>query len=84
MLHYKALNVLFQRSLEYPEFTSEAQRVCDVVNALHTDLHLTLSDYVLVLVAMKLVREGSKHKEDNLIDAINYLSLLNDVERLSD
>ena len=40
---------------------------------------LTDIDCAKVLIAVKLVRESYKHKEDNLIDACGYLKLLNDL-----
>jgi hypothetical protein len=71
----KASRVLEERSLEYPPFPVEADRVCKALKILW-DIDLTPEQYTKVLVTMKLCREGKKHKADNITDGINYLGFL--------
>ena len=68
--------ILAERSAEYPSFRKEAAKVCGAFNALYPDAALTHEQYTLLLVLMKLGRETSRHKRDNIVDAINYLSFL--------
>ncbi len=50
------------------------------------DIHFTLygEDYTeqqlaQIMVSMKLAREKNKHKEDNIIDVINYLDIVEEL-----
>ena len=45
---------------------------------------LSAADCTKVLIALKLVRESVKHKEDNLIDLAAYSKILNDIEEYND
>jgi len=47
-----------------------------------TTKELTAKDIIIVLLAVKLVRESYKHKRDNLVDLAGYSKLLNDIEEL--
>ena len=38
------------------------------------------SDVGLLMAALKLVREAHKHKDDNLVDAVGYLSIVSKLE----
>lgn len=75
-IHEDAKAILGQRSSEYPDFKDEAARVCKVVNAIFPNLELTVQQYTVILICMKLARETRKHKRDNLLDLINYVSFL--------
>ena len=44
-----------------------------------TSKELSPSDCIKVLMAVKMVRESFKHKEDNLIDLCGYAELLNQI-----
>lgn len=46
-----------------------------------TDNILKPSDAVMMMVLFKLAREENKHKEDNIVDAIAYLVLYNNLIR---
>lgn len=75
-IHQDALDILKQRSTEYPAFADEAARVCNTFNALYPDANLSPDQYTVLLVCMKLCRQTRKHKRDNLLDMINYISFL--------
>ena len=38
--------------------------------------HITPSECVMVLIAVKLARESHMHKRDNIVDACGYLEIL--------
>ena len=44
-----------------------------------TKIKLTARDYAMLMVCMKLSRESNAHKEDNLLDAVGYIAILNDL-----
>jgi len=39
------------------------------------------SDVGLLMAALKLAREAHKHKDDNLVDAVGYLSIVSMLEK---
>lgn len=78
-LQAEAQAILEARSKEYPPFEDEADRVCSVANALYPGLELSPIQYAFILLAMKLCRETRRHKRDNLIDAVNYLSFIDEL-----
>ena len=39
------------------------------------------SDVGVLMAALKLVRQAHKHKEDNLVDAVGYLSIVSMLEK---
>lgn len=78
-IHDEAKAILRQRSTEYPDFSDEADRVCKVVNALYPHMEMTTDQYTTILICMKLARQTRRHKRDNLLDLVNYISFL-DVE----
>ena len=45
-----------------------------------TGKKITAKDMYMCLVALKLSRQSYNHKEDNLLDAVAYLSSLNEYE----
>ena len=68
--------ILRQRGEKRPNFPREAERVCTAFKAV-TGIELNASQYGLLLVCMKLVREGhGTHDRDNLLDAVGYLALV--------
>lgn len=42
-------------------------------------VEITPHQYILCMIAMKLVRESGKHKRDNIIDLIGYAQLADDL-----
>ena len=67
--------ILEERGKEYPPFKQEAERVCSALRVLW-GIELSPAQYTQVLMTMKLCREGSRHKKDNLVDLVAYTSFL--------
>jgi uncharacterized protein DUF6378 len=69
-----------ERASQYGSFKTNAKRILDIYRAVKQNgLVETESDVAIFLVALKLGREGTKHKRDNLIDACGYLELLDEL-----
>lgn len=75
----EAAAILSERSGRYPSFVAESERVCEAVNAILPGFGLTPSRYALVLMVMKLVREGHAHWRDNLLDFVGYAARLDEI-----
>lgn len=58
---------------KYPAFTDSMRNVAVVASVLLRK-EITPYDVCIVMVALKLDRDGHHHKKDNLFDAIAYLS----------
>jgi uncharacterized protein DUF6378 len=68
------------RASQYGSFKTNAKRILDIYRAVKQNgLVETESDVAIFLIALKLGREGTKHKRDNLIDACGYLELLDEL-----
>ena len=63
-----------ERQKQYGSAGDSIQLTCDILD-LNFGIKLTVSDFAKVLVALKLAREKFQHKDDNIIDAINYLAI---------
>ena len=76
----KANEIVNQRSEEkermYGPFDKSMIIAADLAS-LMTGKNFTAPDMYLCMVAIKLSRESSSHKEDNLLDAVAYLGALN-------
>ena len=62
------------RQEQYGEATNSIKLGCHLLSNMF-GIELTPKEYCLVLVSLKLSRERYQHKEDNIIDAINYLAI---------
>jgi len=75
----KAKNILFgERDSDYGDFVKNFKEISEISKIL-TRKDLTPEDCCKVLIAVKLAREGYKHKEDNLIDLCGYANILNEI-----
>lgn len=66
------------RDSDYGSSKESFKRISSLASLI-TNKELTDIDCAKVLIAVKLVRESYKHKEDNLVDACGYLKILNDL-----
>ena len=75
----KAKEVLFgDRDTDYGDFIQNFKEISQIATVLCRK-ELTSEDCCRVLMAVKLAREGYKHKEDNLIDLCGYANILNEI-----
>ena len=60
-----------EKSRQYGPFEEGMQRAAQILNGDATVMYKAL-------IALKLSRESYNHKEDNLLDAVAYMSSMND------
>jgi hypothetical protein len=63
-----------ERQKQYGSANDSIQHACDILDKLFS-IKLTKKEFCYVLVALKLSREKANHKDDNIIDCINYLAM---------
>lgn len=77
----EAKKIVYDRSEEktrqYGDFHQGMERSAQIFNGM-TGLNLTAIEMYKALIALKLSRESFNHKEDNLLDAVAYMSSMND------
>jgi hypothetical protein len=77
----EANKIINERSEEkermYGPFQEGMERAADIFNGM-TGLKITAVEMYKALIALKLSRESYNHKEDNLLDAVAYMSSMND------
>lgn len=67
---------LEDRSDQYDESDLTNERAAKIASVMSNRL-ITVRDMYNMEIALKLARQAYRHKEDNILDAINYLVLLN-------
>jgi hypothetical protein len=76
----KANEIVFERAQEkereYGPFEEGMEKASKIATQL-CNKEITNKDMYMCMVALKLSREAYNHKEDNLLDAVAYLSSLN-------
>lgn len=60
------------RTADYGDVLFNLKRISDISSNI-TGVAMSGSDVAAVLLSVKLARESFHHKEDNIVDAINYL-----------
>lgn len=71
----KAADIADERNDEYGEASANFRRIQETLKT-SLGLELTLPELCKVMVATKLGRNLHLHKEDNILDAINYLAMM--------
>lgn len=66
-----------EKSRQYGPFEEGMQRAAQILNGM-TGLNVDATLMYKALIALKLSRESYNHKEDNLLDAVAYMSSMND------
>ena len=64
-----------EKERQYGDFEEGMKRAAKIAQGC-TGLPITDKHMYLILVALKLSREGYNHKQDNILDAIAYLGAL--------
>ena len=67
----KCLSIFKERGKQYGDVYKDFRRVSDILY-ITRGLTLKPSQIIEVMIAVKDSRERNKHKEDNIIDKINY------------
>ena len=63
-----------ERQGEYGHSSDSLKSICGIAESVF-GIELTPEELALVFVSAKLSRESYKHKDDNIIDCINYLAI---------
>ena len=56
------------RQSDYGDAANNFDRIAAIVNSVYPELNITSQQCCMVMIAVKLIREGFKHKRDNLVD----------------
>ncbi len=73
----KAIDIQIQRETSYGSFPEALNLTAEILSKL-TGKNFCGKDVALMFAINKLVREKEMHKEDNLVDAVNYLSVISE------
>jgi len=76
----KALELLNgDRAKDYGDIIENFEHIATIANILlkRKDIVLEKDDIAAVMIALKISREGNKHKLDNLVDLVNYTQIYN-------
>jgi hypothetical protein len=66
-----------EKSRQYGDFHKGMERAAQIFNGM-TGLDIDATIMYKAMIALKLSRESYTHKEDNLLDAVAYMSSMND------
>jgi len=82
---HKTLNqcaeLIGERGKDYGGIEHNFERIAKIANQL-IDAQVTAYDVAMILVATKLARmSGMRDKDDNYLDAINYIAFAKDLRR---
>jgi hypothetical protein len=66
-----------EKARQYGPFKEGMQRAAHILNGM-TGLNVDATVMYKAMIALKLSRESYNHKEDNLLDAVAYMSSMND------
>jgi hypothetical protein len=77
----KAQDIVYKRTEEqsrnYGDIQESMERAAAIASHISTNIYSPEIIYISI-IAIKLSREAHAHKEDNLLDAVAYMSALND------
>jgi len=84
-LTHEALDMVALRGNDYGDYRVSFTAMATVWTVLlgsklSAGSSVSPSDVGLLMAALKLVREAHKHKDDNLVDAVGYLSIVSKLE----
>ena len=66
-----------EKARQYGPFSEGMQRAAKILNGM-TGLNVDATVMYKAMIALKLSRQSYNHKEDNLLDAVAYMSSMND------
>lgn len=67
------------RQSDYGDAANNFERIAAIVNSVYPELNITSQQCCMVMIAVKLIREGYKHKRDNLVDLCGYAHIMNEI-----
>lgn len=67
------------RHSDYGDAANNFHRIANVVNSMYPQLNINAQQCCAVLMAVKLIREGFRHKRDNLVDLCGYAHIMNEI-----
>ena len=72
------------RAEDYGDLVDNFENIQTIANILlkKDRIALKLEHVAIVMIAVKIAREGNKHKRDNLVDAVNYIQIYNTLKNL--
>ena len=70
------------RQSDYGDAVNNFERIAAIVNSVYPELNITSQQCCMVLIAVKLIREGYRHKRDNLVDLCGYAEIMNEIQNL--
>jgi hypothetical protein len=65
---------------KYGDLVESTQKTADVASVLFGK-PVPIELVTIIYIAGKICREGYSHKEDNIVDAIAYLEMLNEIKK---
>ena len=68
-----------ERAKQYGSFKDNNTKIINIFREL-TGINLTEEQCAYFLISLKLARQGTRHKRDNLIDIAGYVGLLDDMK----
>lgn len=75
----KCQDIMDERANEYGDLVKSFKRIASYWST-YLDVQITPKDVSMMMGLLKLSREQSGHKEDNIIDLINYVSIANELK----
>lgn len=82
-LFNKCKAILEDRQTEYGNAFESFNRIASLWSA-YLNYRVTAKDVAMLMVLMKISREKGSYKQDNYVDAINYLGLAYNMEMYKD
>lgn len=67
------------RQSDYGDAANNFHRIANIVNSMYPQLNINAQQCCAVLMAVKLIREGFRHKRDNLVDLCGYTHIMNEI-----
>ena len=67
------------RQSDYGDAAYNFHRIANIVNSMYPQLNINAQQCCAVLMAVKLIREGFRHKRDNLVDLCGYARIMNEI-----
>ena len=75
------ISIANERQIQYGKAEEGIQSACDIFNSI-SGIKLSVKDFCMVLVSLKLSRLKYNYKEDSMVDIINYVAIATASEKL--
>ncbi len=70
----KCVKIADERQSQYGEASDGIKSANSILKAAF-GINITEKEFCYVIIALKLSRQKEKHKDDNILDIINYLAI---------